>query len=104
MCGLRGAVWISILDKLACKSEDQTYVLTTLDGTDSAVLALPEKNNLLALTYVADQNILVFVERRSSLFGGRDKWDVWAHDFASGINHLLAKNQYLGLRAVYLED
>jgi hypothetical protein len=103
ICSLRSAAWISSLERLACKVADQSYVLASLDGMEIAPLALPDSRDLLALTYVADQNVLVLAERRRGLFGGRDRWDVWVHDFAGGTNHLLAKNQYLGSSAVYLE-
>lgn len=106
ICSLQGAVWISSASKIACKVEQggaavPSYVLVSLDGTDLDSISLPPNKDLTALTYISGQDILVFVERRSSIFGGRDKWTVWAHDFASGTNHRLSDNQYLGSSAVY---
>ena len=105
-CNLNGAVWISSLNKIACKVEpvstnEQPYVLASLDAVSVDPIGLPQNRDLSALTYIADQDVLVLVERRRGLFGGRDKWTVWAHDFASGTNHILSENQYLGSSAVY---
>ena len=102
VCGLRGSVWIASIDRIACRSADQSYVVASLDGGRVDSLALPQNKDLTAMTYVADQNLLILVERRRGWLGGRDKWNVWAHDFSSGTNHLLARNQYLGSSAVYL--
>ena len=108
VCSLKGAVWISDLDQLACKERDSEgegaahdYVFADLEGRILSRPALPEGEKLLALAYISDQGVLVLKESWRSQIDGQEKSAVWVHDVRSGENHELSDSLNLGSSVVY---
>jgi len=107
-CRLKGAVWISSLERLACKQRaapllESEYVLASLEGKVDGRLELPGDKNFVALGYVEKQNALILQETRRGLMGMRKKQAVWMHELESGESHRVADNVYLGGSVVYAE-
>ena len=108
VCRLEHSVWIDDLEQLACNQDTQegaeaAYVLVNLDGEVSRRLVLPEGKRFDALTYVREQNALIFRERWDGIFGGREKSSIWVHNIESGENLRLARNRSLGSSVVYTD-
>jgi len=108
VCRLDGAVWIDDFEQLACRERlsqgnEPVYILASLDGEVSGVLALPEEKSFFALTYESTQSALILKESWRSVLGGQEKSAVWVHNVHSGESRRLAKNQDLGSSVVYTD-
>jgi len=107
-CRLEGAVWISSLERLACKPRavpylESNYVLADLEGKVDGQLELPEDKNFVALGYVEKQNALILQETRRGMLGMRNKQAVWMHELESGESHRVADSLNLGGSVVYAD-
>lgn len=108
-CKLEGSVWIADRGQLACQARTQSgdgteYLLTDLDGNIRGRLALPPERQFIALAYAADQQVLLLAEPWRTVFGGGERFAVWAYDLITGESHRILKNQYLGVSAVYVDE
>lgn len=105
-CRLVQAVWITDLEKLACKersnqTSDARYIFTNLDGDVSETLLLPEGKRFDALTYISGQDALILKERWNSAFGGPERFAIWVHNTKSGESLRLSDSLNLGSSVVY---
>lgn len=107
VCSLKGAVWVDSLERLACRERNDAdggvgaYVFAALDGGSVSRPELPGEGDLLALTYIAGQDALVFRESWVNSFDGQLKAAIWAHDVQTGQNHVLSDSLNLGTSVVY---
>ncbi|MEO0995932.1 MAG: hypothetical protein AAFX58_00320 [Pseudomonadota bacterium] len=106
MCRLDDAVWIGTRSRLLCRAPGAAdrpapYRLVSLDGATEQSVPLPEDRDLRAVTYLADQDVLILNESSTGWFSGRETYSVWAYDLDTGQLHAIARNQYLGNSAVY---
>jgi hypothetical protein len=105
LCRLDGAVWISSLGKLACKTNAQsTYVLTDLTASDRAEVNLPRDKTFRVLAYLPDQHALILSEAWQGWFAKTQNSAVWLYQFDSQTSRRLFKNQHLGDSVVYSEN
>lgn len=107
-CELVGAVWVGMLQKLACRergsdADANRYALVSLDGEISGRLTLPEGGRFTALTYLPGQDALVFRESWRSPVSRHEKSAVWIHDLRSGGNSRLSRHVNLGQSVVFTE-
>lgn len=107
-CRLNGAVWITPLQRLACKRRAGTfaeaeYVLAALDGTVERPLRLPTDKHFRALTFIEVQNALVLSETWRGVLGKQDQHSVWVQDIRTGESHRLPGDVNLGNSAVYAD-
>lgn len=107
-CRLNGAVWITPLQRLACKRRAGTfaeseYVLATLDGAVDRPLRLPADKQFRALTYIEEQDALVLSETWRGLLGKQEQHSVWVLDIQAGESHRLPGDVNLGISAVYAD-
>lgn len=107
-CRLNGAVWITPLQRMACKRRSGTfaeaeYVLAALDGTVERPLRLPTDKQFRALTFIEDQNALVLSETWRGMLGKQDQQSVWVQDIRTGESHRLSGDVNLGISAVYAD-
>lgn len=107
-CRLEGSVWIEPLQRLACRppsapSVNTDYVLSDLEGVVEDPLRLPADKQFRALTYIANQHVLLLQEIRPGLLGGRDKHLVWVYDIGTGASYQLPGSVNLGRSVVYAE-
>lgn len=108
-CRLEGSVWIADRRQLACQARTQSgdgteYLLTDLDGNIRGRLALPPGKQFIALAYAADQQAVILTQPWRTVFGGGERFAVWAYDLITGESHRILKNQYLGVSAVYVDE
>ena len=75
-----------------------------LDGEVGDVLNLPADREFEAIEYVADQNLLIFVERWNTAVINRPRSAVWVHELDTGETVRIAKQQHLGRSTVYLRE
>jgi hypothetical protein len=108
-CRLAGSVWIADRGQLACQARTQSgegteYLLTDLNGTVRDRLALPPGKQFTALAYATDQQVLILTEPWRTVFGGGERFAVWAYDLGTGQIYRILGNQYLGASAVYVDE
>lgn len=105
VCSLRHSVWIARDKEVACRSEvTGEYMRVSLDGDVGDVIELPEGKEFEAIEYVADQNLLVFVERWNTAVINRPRAAVWVHELDTGVTVRIAKHQHLGRSTAYLRE
>lgn len=105
ICSLQHSSWIVPRHQMACRSEvTGAYVLIGLDGEIAGTLALPEGREQQALEYIADQNLLVFVEPWRTAVFGQPRIAVWVHELDTANTHRIAKHQHLGRSTAYRRE
>lgn len=107
-CRLNGAIWITPLQRLACKRRggafaQAEYVLAALDGTVDRPLRLPVDKQFRALSFIEEQDALVLSETWRGLLGKQDQHSVWVLDIQAGESHRLPGDVNLGISAVYAD-
>lgn len=105
VCSLRHSAWIAPDNEVACKSETTgEYVRVSLGGEVGSTLELPADREFEAIEYVADQDLLVFVERWNTAVINTPRAAVWVHELDTGETVRIAKHQYLGRSTAYLRE
>ena len=105
LCQLDGAVWISALSKLACKTQSSsTYVITDIAATSPTAINLPQGKSFRALAYLPNQHALILSEAWQGWFAKTQKSAVWLYQFDSQTSRRLFKNQHLGDSVVYSKN
>lgn len=102
-CNLVTSLWVTELEAMLCRprSTPSEHRFVTLDGTVSEALPLPKGRQLRAVSYAADQDIVLLTERWQSFVGERPKYAIWVHHRDTGRTYRLTDNQHLGNFVVY---
>lgn len=103
-CDVDAAIWLAHSEQLLCpdvNSRAQVFRYVTLEGNVAGELTIPDTVAPRVVTYLADQDALIFTDMRASWIGGRERTSVWVYDLSAEAFYRLAKNQYLGTSVAY---
>ncbi len=105
-CSLKGALWIADQNAVLCKpprtvDENPSYRMVSLQGQVGAKLKLPENQQFHAVTYLAEERMVVFNETWRGWIDDSAKHAVWVYHLDSGESRKLAADQSLGRSVVY---